>query len=90
MTSFHSFRPLKHNFPISKCHWNLLSFTEKPQSVRILGRDGVALGNATRFGPFTEGEKVELECEAAGAKPIPEVAWYNGTTRMRGELFFVI
>lgn len=59
--------------------------TVRPQSVRILGRDGSALGNATTLGPFNEGTEIELECEAAGAKPIPQITWYNGSNIIEGK-----
>ncbi|GLV32173.1 neuromusculin [Carabus blaptoides fortunei] len=56
----------------------------RPQAVRILGRDGSALGNATTLGPFNEGTEIELECEAAGAKPVPQITWYNGSNIIEG------
>lgn len=68
-------------------HGLITIVTVKPQSVRILSRDGSALGNATILGPYNEGTDIELECEAAGAKPVPQVTWYNGSTIINGKSF---
>lgn len=68
--------------------WNAFFIvTVKPESVRIVGNDGVPMGNATMLGPLDEGTHVELICEANGGRPVPKVSWYNGTKEMKGNIF---
>lgn len=55
----------------------------RPESVRILGVDGVAKGNASMLGPLDEGTHVELICEAIHGRPTPQVKWFNGTKPLK-------
>ncbi|XP_069698098.1 hemicentin-2 isoform X6 [Periplaneta americana] len=57
----------------------------KPEYVRITKDDSTELQNASTIGPYTEGEELTLTCESGGGKPIPSVAWWNGTHKMTGE-----
>jgi hypothetical protein len=58
----------------------------KPEYVKITKDDSTELQNASTIGPFTEGDEITLTCESGGGKPIPNVAWWNGTNRMTGKL----
>ncbi|KAE8752057.1 hypothetical protein FOCC_FOCC001219, partial [Frankliniella occidentalis] len=53
----------------------------KPQYVKVT-RESTELQNSTLIGPFSEGDDLALTCESGGGKPIPAVAWYNGSQKL--------
>ncbi|XP_017770206.1 PREDICTED: LOW QUALITY PROTEIN: uncharacterized protein LOC108557968 [Nicrophorus vespilloides] len=59
-----------------------LSTLVVPESVRILGVDGVTMANTSMLGPHDEGTQIELICEANAGRPTPKVYWYNGTKQL--------
>ncbi|XP_024084209.1 hemicentin-1 isoform X5 [Cimex lectularius] len=56
----------------------------KPEFITIEG-DGKEITNGSKIGPLTEDDEITLTCSSGGAKPIPTIQWYNGTTLLEGE-----
>lgn len=64
-------------------HINLTTLI-KPEFVRVLRTDvHEKLDNGTVIKNIAEDETISLTCEAGGAKPIPEVQWWNGTSQIK-------
>lgn len=70
---------------------NNFFFSVKPEFVRALRTDvHEKLDNGTVIKSIAEDETISLSCEAGGAKPIPNVQWWNGTSQIQGKKFFVL
>ena len=39
-----------------------------------------------QIGPFAEGSTITFECETSGGRPLPDVKWWNGTSKMRSKI----
>ncbi|CAH1396061.1 unnamed protein product [Nezara viridula] len=60
----------------------------KPEFVRALRTDvHEKLDNGTVIKSIAEDETISLSCEAGGAKPIPTVQWWNGTSQIKAHRF---
>ncbi|XP_028967767.1 uncharacterized protein LOC100907487 [Galendromus occidentalis] len=51
-----------------------------PSRLTVVDQRGTFLSDKAVIGPFTEGEKLVLKCQAHGGVPPPVVTWYRGSS----------
>ncbi|KAJ8682009.1 hypothetical protein QAD02_017801 [Eretmocerus hayati] len=60
--------------------------TIAPTSVRVVDESTKqTLEDGRVLGPVIEGSAIALRCESSKGRPVPEVEWYNGDTRLKSE-----